>query len=36
MEEIPLGSVIGTVQAEDSDEGENAIVEYEIVGKSEN
>ena len=33
LEEIELGTVIGTVQAVDSDEGENAVVEYAIVGK---
>lgn len=32
LEEIPLDTVIGTVQAVDNDEGENAVIEYAIVG----
>ena len=36
LEEIPLGTVIGTVQAVDTDQGENAVIEYAIVGKKKN
>ena len=33
MEELPIGSVIGKIQAVDKDLGENALVEYAIIGK---
>jgi hypothetical protein len=32
-EELPVGSQIGEVEAVDEDEGENAIIEYAIIGK---
>jgi hypothetical protein len=32
-EELPIGSQIGEVQAIDEDEGDNAIIDYAIIGK---
>ena len=31
-EELPIGSQIGEVQAIDEDEGDNAIIDYAIIG----
>ena len=31
-EELPIGSRIGDVQAIDEDEGDNAVIEYAIIG----
>ena len=33
-EELPIGSKIGEVQAIDEDEGDNAVIDYAIIGKS--
>ena len=33
IEEMPLNTVLGRVQAQDEDEGENAIIGYAIIGK---
>ena len=32
-EELPIGSKIGEVQAIDEDEGDNAVIDYAIIGK---
>lgn len=33
VEEVPLGTRIGHVTAVDNDQGENAIIEYAIIGE---
>jgi hypothetical protein len=32
-EELPIGSAIGEVQAIDDDEGDNAVIDYAIIGQ---
>ena len=34
VEESPAGTVVGTVRAVDADEGENAIIDYAIIGEA--